>query len=302
MKKLIIWILSVILLVVAADILFGLGVKFYIRNYSLKGDYRSAEHLIKDSVDELVVLGSSVALNSINTKTLSDSLNISAFNGGSNGQNLPFYLTMLEVISNKPGLKTIILGMSENSLYSTGLGGRYNFLIPYYGNGYKGIDQRLESRSTLDRYLLKSSLYRYNTIWFRILLYTFVEPGIQGENGFIAKDLPSVFPQKMKYNDTSTDSVTAERADEFDRFVDICKQHNIRLIVCIPPRFEESSISPGEIFLKNRADKNDFELWFDATDTPLSADSSLFYDSVHLNYVGAKQYTDTVIARLKTGK
>ena len=89
MKKLVIWLLSVLLIVVAVDLLFGLGARYYLRTHSLKGDYRSADYLIKDSVDELVVLGSSVALNSINTKVISDSLGISAFNGGSNGQNFP---------------------------------------------------------------------------------------------------------------------------------------------------------------------------------------------------------------------
>lgn len=299
MKKLIVWILCTILIVVAFDILFGYVAKSYTSNFTLKGDYRSADHLIKDSVDDLVVLGSSVSLNSIDTKTLSDSLGISAYNGGSNGQTFPFYLTMLEIIADKPGLKTIILGMTENTLCSSGLGNRYNFLVPYYGSGHEGIDRRLESSSAMNKYLLKSSLYRYNTIWFRILLYTIVEPGIHGDCGFIAKGLPAVFPHKLSPVTQPDDSVTVERAEEFEQFVRICNDRNIRLIVCIPPRFEEPYPSAGEKFLKERAAKNDFELWFDATNTPLSADSTLFYDNVHLNYIGAKQYTDTIISRLK---
>ncbi|MBD5220268.1 MAG: hypothetical protein HDS72_08600 [Bacteroidales bacterium] len=299
MKKLVIWLLSVLLIVVAVDLLFGLGARYYLRTHSLKGDYRSADYLIKDSVDELVVLGSSVALNSINTKAISDSLGISAFNGGSNGQNFPYFLTMLEIIATKPGIKTVILGMKESSLYGSGLGSRYNFLVPYYKTGLKGIDERLENNSKLDKFFLRSSLYRYNTIWFRILLYMFIEPGIQGERGFIAKDVPAVFPHKLTPVSEPYDTVTAERAHEFEQFVRICNEHDIRLIVCIPPRFENEHLSAAETFLRNRAQNDDFELWYDLSSTPLSTDSTLFYDDVHLNYLGAKIYTDTIISRLK---
>lgn len=300
MKKLLIWILSVILIVVTVDILFGIGSRYYINKYQLKGDYRSSDHLINDSIEELIVLGSSVALNAIDTKAIADSLKINAFNGGSNGQTLPYYLTLMEIIAQKPGLKTVILGMNEQSFNDTGLGSRYNFLVPYYNTGHEGIDRRLESNSKLDKLLLKSSLYRYNNIWFRILLYSFIEPGIKGENGFVAKDIPAYFPNKTILNSLN-DSVTAERANEFDQFVKICSENNIRLIVCIPPRYElRQHSNAGERFLKERAHNQDFELWFDASTTDISNDSTLFFDNVHLNYVGAGRYTNLIIDRLKS--
>lgn len=299
MKKLLIWILSVVLIVVTADILFGVASRYYISKYQLKGDYRSSDHLINDSIEELIVLGSSVALNSIDTKALADSLKITSFNGGSNGQTLPFYLTLMEIIAQKPGLKTVILGMNEQSFNDTGLGPRYNFLIPYYDMGHEAIDQRFENNSKLDRLLLKSSLYRYNNIWFRILLYAFIEPGLKGENGFVAKDLPAYFPRKTILT-TINDSVTTERADEFDQFVNICAENNIRLIVCVPPRYEQRQhVNAGERFLKERAKNKDFELWFDASSTDISEDSTLFFDNVHLNYIGARRYTNIIIDRLK---
>lgn len=299
MKKLIIWITSIVVIVAATDIIFGWGIRYYTRNHTLKGDYRATEHLIKDSVDELVVLGSSVALNSINTKALSDSLGVSAYNGGSNGQSLPFYLTMLEIIADKPGLKTVILGMKEDGFCTTGLGPRFNLLMPYYETGHEGLDRRIESKSTLDKYLLKSSLYRYNTIWFRMLLYTIMEPGVQGERGFVAKDIPPVFPHKIPIEAIPEDTVDSGRINEFEQFVKICNDRNIRLIVCVPPRYEYAGTSAGGDYLRQRAMKKDFELWFDVTGTPLSADSTLFYDNTHLNFEGAKIYTDTIISRLR---
>lgn len=299
MKKILIWIVSIIIIVAVVDIIFGMGMSYYTRTHKLNGDYRATDHLIRDSVDELVVLGSSVALNSIDTKKVSDSLDIMAYNGGSNGQSLPFYLTLMEIIADKPGLKTVILGMKESSLCDEGLGNRYNLLVPYYDSGYEGIDSRMESKSALDKILLKSSLYRYNSIWFRILLYTFMDPGLVEECGFVAKDIPKYYPHKIKVEETE-DTVTDERRQEFEKFVSLCKEKNIRLIICVPPRYEDvGDKNPGELYLRERALSNDFELWFDVKDTSISYDSTLFYDNTHLNYLGADKYTDIVISRLK---
>ncbi len=143
MKKLLLWLGVVIGALILTDICFGIAAKHYISNRPLRGDYRNTEHLIKDSVEEFIVLGSSVALNSIDTKRISDSLGITSFNGASNGQTFPYYLTLMEILAKKPEVKTVILGMKEESLCEEGLGSRYNFLIPYYKMGYEGIDRRI---------------------------------------------------------------------------------------------------------------------------------------------------------------
>lgn len=297
MKKLIIWLAAIIGIVIAVDVLFGITARAYTDRFHLKGDYRSVDHIVNDTTDRLVVIGSSVALNSIDTGTLSDSLHIKAYNAGCNGQDFPYLLSLMEIIAGRQDLDTVILGFTESSLTGTGLGSRYNFLIPYYHRGFDGIDERLEGGSAFERLMLRSSLYRYNTIWFRILLYSFFEPGIPSGNGFIAKDIPPAFPNQ--YRVEARDAVTPERAQEFDAFVRLCRDNGIRLIVCIPPQYElPAEPTPVEEFLCERAATGDFELWLDNSSTPLSADSTMFYDPVHLNYAGAEIYTDTIINRL----
>lgn len=297
-KKTILWFAAVALAVVVADLAFGLATRRYIATTPLRGDYRSTDHIINGGGDSLLVLGSSVALNSVNTRMLSDSLGISAYNGGSNGQTFPYFLTMMEIAAERPALGTVILCMAEYNLADTGVGSRYNLLVPYYRTGHDGIDTRLESVSATDRVMLNSSLYRYNTIWFRILLYHFFEPGLQGDCGFIAKDIPAFYPHTDVV--TKDMQVTDERRREFDRFTALCRDRGIQLIVAIPPRYEDRRITTGtERFLRERAARDSFELWFDSADTPVSTDSTLFYDSTHLNYRGADRYTSLIIDRLR---
>lgn len=300
MKKAIIWILAVVAALVVVDILFGYVMKRFTQSAaSIGGDYRMSDHVLKeDTLENLLVIGSSVALNSLDTKMIEDSLGISAYNAGSNGQNMPYYLAIAETVIDRPGLETIVLGVADNAFTNTGAGSRINFLVPYYKAGYPAIDKCLENRSARDRIMYKSSLYRFNTIWFRILLYQFVEPGVKGKNGFIAKDIPAFFPKKTVVE--KDDTLTTERRDEFERLISICKEKNKRLIVCFPPRFEERRLTTSlEKYLQKRAAGGDFELWYDVTASPFSSDSTLFHDSEHINYRGADIYTKMIIERLK---
>lgn len=298
-KPLLLWLAIVIGCVAAADLVFGFLMQKYIDKYHLKGDYRTADYLLRENHDDdLVVLGSSVALNSINTAMLSDSLGIKAYNGGSNGQTFPYFQSMLEVIAENRNLKTVILGLAENNLSDTGLGERYNFLAPYYGQGYTGIDRRMENGSRLQSLLLESSMYRYNTAWFRILLYSITEPGIKGQNGFIAKDIPAIFPTVEER--THNISISPERAAQLDSVSTLCRAKDIKLIVCVPPRYENRHLETDvERQLQQRASRGDFTLWFDVASLPISRDSSLFYDNTHLNYRGADIYTRLLTERLR---
>ncbi len=297
-KKVLFWLAVVLGIVVAADVIFGVAMNKYISSCQLKGDYRSVDYILRNSDDEIMVLGSSVALNSINTATLQDSLGIKTYNGGSNGQTIPYYQTLLEIIAERPKLKTVIIGLVENNLSDIGLGERYRFLVPYYGRGFMPVDKRLEGMSKTEKIFLKSSLYKFNTVWFRMMLYNFVEPGIKGENGFIAKDIPPIFPKKDIIDRNIV--MSAERATQLEQMSELCRRKNIRLILCLPPRYEERRITTDvERQLRQRAMRGDFELWFDASCTPLSNDSTMFYDATHLNISGSKIYTDTVLQRLK---
>lgn len=298
MKRLLIWILIVVVLVVSVDIAIGVFTRDYLANHDLPGDYEAVDYLIKDSTDELLILGSSVALNSINTRKLGDSIKVRAYNAGANGQTFPYYLSMMEIAMRNPSLKTVILGFTESNMSETGIGSRFIFLVPYYQRGFDGIDQRLENAGPWNSIMLKSALYRYNTIWFRILLYHFINPGIKGDCGFVAKDIPAYFPERIE--GVSDMAPSFERMAEFDQFVRMCVDGGKRLIVVVPPCFlKHSGATDVETYLRQRSESGEFELWFDVHDTSLSKDSTLFYDNWHLNINGANVYTDTIIKRMK---
>ncbi len=302
MKKLLFWILGVLGVLIIADISVGLISGWYVRNHDLGGDYTSFSHLVNSFNEEGLVLGSSTALNSIDTKKLSDSLNVSFFNGASNGQTIPFYLTALQTAMRNKKPEYVLLGINVNDLIGKGMGDRYNFLVPYYGTGNQGIDEGLEKMSPKAKYLLKSNLYRFNTIWFRILLYHFITPNEVGENGFIAKPIPAEFPQRNKL-DLSSSKVTEERLSQLKTIIDLCRDNGIKLITFVPPTFVTyDNLAPIRKSLDSICNANNVPIYNDLYLEPFNSDSTLFFDNAHLNHNGAKIYSDLMIKRLRQNK
>lgn len=299
MKRLIIWLGCMIALVIAFDIAFGHWFDRYMAEHTLPGDYEITDHVLRDFDDDIVVLGSSVALNGINTRRMADSLGIKAFNGGANGQAFPFYLTMLKAIVGQKVPEHVILGLLPGSLEDTGAGVRYNFLAPYYGRNIADIDRCLAGDDAAEQMFLNSGMYRMNRIWFRIFLYNFISAGIKGENGFIAKPLPPAFPERISQDRDVV--MSEERRMQLKEFVELCHENNIVLTVVFTPQWltarqaEESAVRE----VRDICGKYGYRVFDDSVLAPFDSDSTLFYDNFHINIIGSDIYTDTLINRLR---
>lgn len=300
MRKFLIWIFVVIITVVIVDFSLGYLFKNYLSSHTLPGDYESVEKVLRHNDSDILVLGSSVALNSINTKTLEDSLGLSAFDGGGNGQTFPFFLTMLKGAISTHIPKIVILCVQPSALTGHGVGERYNFLTPYYGEGISDIDLNMDSLKKHNDLFMKSSLYKLNTIWFRVLLYFFITPDIRGENGHIAKPEPPSFPIKQS---GKIEHFSDERLIQLKEFINVCKKNDIELVLLFTPLytyFENLGESNNVIEqTSNLASEYGFKTFNDIALEPFASNPELFYDNSHININGTKIYTDTIINRLK---
>ncbi len=291
------YLLSVIALVVLFDITFGLVSNYYVKNYPLPGDYKSIDYIIKKSKDSILILGSSVALNSLMPSVIEDSLQLSCFNGGGNGQKIIFFRTMLDCVLKRYKPKMIILGLMESELSNDGLG-RYNFLTPYYHTGYEIIDSCLESKSRFQKFLMQSSLYRYNTSWFRLFLYHFITPNENGYKGFVAKSKP-LSPTIM--TETKGNQKLATNASStFNNIVKTCLDNNIKLIIYTPPLYTHITNPSATVdYIEDTCNKYNIPFYYDSQDSTFLSHNEWFHDNNHLDKEGAYVYTKQFIHRIR---
>ena len=304
MKKFSIWILSSIIALVLLDVAFGKAFAWYVRNCNLNGEFRNLDYLVKDAHEDVIILGSSVALQDINPNILSDSLGMSVFNGAAIDESIAYHLAALKMLVAHHSPKIIIFGEPPYSYLSDETGWRINMLTPYYGLGFPYVDSVLVENEKRAPWLMKSSLYRLNREWFRMLLFNFVNPYKDAKNGFIG--LPKV-DVKLDYNDASfRPKMNDIREVQLREFAQICKEHSIKLIFCFPPVYGYSDVdfSTTEMHAQIQSIVNDCGGTFidHLTSTPLSKDATLFYDHIHLNVEGATAYTKLLSFSLKQYK
>lgn len=294
------WIVGVVAMVICIDILAGVAMRTYHDRAGLKGDYVMIEHVMGGCRDSVLVIGSSVALNGIDTQAVSDSLKIPAYNAGVNGQNMPFFLTLLKALESSDAMpKVIILGIHGSDFYTEGAGRRYNILSPYYGRGNAYLDSILGSRGRFEPLFLKSNLYRYNTAWWRILLYELLSMKPDNPTGFVSKPIPPVFPERTPIPpDLNPMDIRRERLEEISDIIKICSSRRATLIIVFTPLYSYPYDRAIEKVRSIAAEYDDVLVWDDTELLPFSADSTMFYDAVHLNVNGAQAYTDTIITRL----
>lgn len=298
MKKFLIFLFGVIVLVVGLDYLAGKAVDSYVLSHRLPGDSYSIDYTLKDLNTDVVIIGNSHVLNSLMPSVLSDTLGLSVYNSASNGQQIPFFHTIQQCILKRYSPKAIILGVNEDVFMLKGIGDRYNILAPYYGLGFPMIDSCLTSQSKIDKLMHKSSFYRFNTIWWRILLYHIVNKGHEPD-GFIAMPQPP-FPPKLNVVTQETLYV-AETMAEFDRMLSECSAKNVKVIVIMPPIYvidrTNHTITKKVEEIVRRYDNA--MLINDASNKLFLSHPEYFFDDSHLNAEGALIYSKMKAPEIK---
>ncbi len=298
MKKVILYIIGIILCLTTADIIFGICSKYYIRNYRLIGRYQPLDRLIKEVDTDIILIGNSGVLNSVNPSIIEDSLSMTCYNGGITGQGVFFFETMVDCILQRHSPRMIIIGLRPEEVGGNIGEGIYDVLKPYYGMGYSSIDDHFNNTSGFDRVLLHSNLLRYNTIWVRVLLYMLFDDTTYPENGFMPLDKPSSIPQ-LHHIDGYEEPVKAKLAC-IERIIQKCKARNIEIAICFPPTL--SSFKKGDMPCVNAVsdlcNRYNTPCFIDYNNEYYQSHPELFYDTGHVNKFGADMYTKKISAQL----
>ena len=291
MKKVIIYIIGIILCLIIADIIFGICSKYYIKNYQLVGRYQPLDRLIKKVDTDIIFIGNSAILNSINPEIIEDSLSMTCYNGGTTGQGVFFFETVIDCILQRHTPKMFVVGLRPEEIGGNIGEGIYDVLKPYYGIGYTSIDEHFNNTSGFDRFLLHSNLLRYNTIWMRVLLYMLVDDTTYPENGFMPMNVPAHFPQ-LKQIETYEEPVKA-KLDCIERIIQKCKARNIDIVICYPPTlnsFKQNNL-PCVRAIEDLCHRYKTPCLIDYNNKDFQSHPELFYDNGHVNKDGADKYS-----------
>lgn len=288
-------------LIVLIDQIIGKIVPFYAQKQKID---KRLELLINNKInDEIIILGSSRALNNYNPWVIKNITGQSCYNLGYSGSNILFHEIILDLIlksKNKP--KTIIYNIDDfGILYNVdGIEFRKDVLFPFVEN--KLINEAINNN--LSKSYWATSIcqsYRQNVNFINAIRYL-----IYGQENFDYKtnnidslganllvhrklDSVPIFANKRIYPKVL--KINPDYLSAFIRIQNKCLINNIQLVLCYPPLF----LKPSK-FLKsevNTLKKSNIPIIIADT---LLQNAHYFFDNDHLNSKGANLYS-TIISK-----
>jgi hypothetical protein len=275
-----------LLIFVSLDQVLGLAFDYYY-NKVKSGTIYTTNYALKLSTDDILIFGASESTHSLISKQITDSLGLSCYNLGMDGQNILYQYALFNELLNRHRPKiiiisTVILNESEKTSLSP--------LFPYYSD-YTSIKEIILDYDINDKYKLFIKGYAYNSMLLKIIQGNITtEPGTKGyiplqsvSKNLIMDTIPfRIMPSTLTFK-------------YFERFLAACRENNIKVLVIAPPRFVKGIDEAEKLQIINLLERYSLQYYDFTTDTTFNNHPELFKDGPHLNHKGAIIFTDIII-------
>ena len=301
-KRFFLYLASVAAIVAATDMLSGLVLSRYVSTHDLPGDYMKINHMLRSGKEDILILGSSVGMNSFMPAEFERKFGLSCFNAGANDQSMEFHEVMLSAFLKRHRPKMVVLALRPHDILSKSRG-RFGMLRIFYKCGYPLIDRFLEDEGAWEKFCLNSTLYRFNTFGWRLLLYHLKSKDELADGGFVAKPVVAP-PAYTKMAELAPGDPlprpNREKLASFDAIASMCRAAGARLAVVLTPyHFDFGDTRPaGAALFEKICRERGIEFYNDTCNPKFSPRGELFFDNFHLNKDGAMLYTADFIERM----
>lgn len=304
--KLLLGAVAVCVLLVIADWTVGSwSEKMYCN--SKYGIFHRQLYCLKESKEEILIMGSSRAAHHYVPQIFEDSLNMSCYNAGSDGMCIYYHYTLLASMIERGATPNIVLYEVLNTDAEVSGGATFTLdaaldrMAPHYGE-FSAVTELFDLKDWKERIKLYSKTYRYNSKLVQTIKCNYIPwPENKGYEALIGKMNVKLTEQDLK----NGKKVTVEKLPEIEekkleyvkKFITLCEDNNIKLIFIYSPSYNRK-LPYGAKMIKEIASKNNVPFYNFVTDGKFN-NSELFYDRTHLNEDGAKLYTKEIIGLLK---
>lgn len=301
MKKSILNIVLFFAIVAIVDICFGKGMD-YIHARAKGGTTREMNNICLHKQYDVIVMGSSRAHHHYVPEIISDSLGMSCYNTGIDGNGIILMYGIYQMILDRYKPSLIIYDLSKGfDLYENPIdqnNTRYVSMLKPYARRPK-MDEIFKSLSWQEWVKTYFSLYCFNSITVTTIRdYLFERPfnvdGYEKETGV------------MNYEPTTSESEDSGILDSlklfyFEKYLRSLRENHIPVVCVLSPRYRsESSWRFQPLF--DLCTQYDVPVLDYYTDTTFSTHRELFKDATHMNDRGARLFTSQLVNDLKTTK
>ncbi len=300
MKKFLIKIFLLFSLVVLFDFAYGMAMKHIVKNIHTGGQGRD-NYICNKADEDILIFGSSRAVHHYNAQMLEDSLGMSSYNCGEDGNGIILNYGRLSMIKERHAPKIIIEDVSTTfDIFKNDNHQYLGWLKPHYDK--EDIDKIFLAVDESEKYKMASQMYRYNSKFIQYLLvYLTGISSSSGIKGFRPINAPfnamkvHKNPKKLLEN-YEVDSLKYEF---FNKFIDLSEGSRLYFVVS-PMWYGTDSLKYSSI--KAICKDRNIPFYDFSNDPKYVHNNDLFRDGTHMNAKGADEFTRDLIKLLKAHK
>lgn len=295
MIKFLKYIILFFVIIAIVDVFTGFAAR-YLNAHAKGGDTQNHYYIAYEMADSVLIFGSSRAIHHYNPKILEDSLGISVYNCGLDGNGILYNYGRLQSILNRYQPQIIIYDFIPSFDMDHDDYSKYIQWQKRLYDDVPGIKEIFHDVNPFEDIMMHSNLYKYNTSIIQMLSDNVKPQQIVSYHGF--KPLVEVMNYEVRSRSLEPQEWDELKLKYFKKFIEDCKLNNINLIISISPWYK--AVDSNEY-------ANMFALCKDynlpvidlLADPSISQNPQFFSDASHLNSAGADIFTSEFAKRIK---
>lgn len=299
MKRFVIRLLVFLAIMFLLDRGFGLAME-YLQDHAKGGYVGHHNYILHHANEDILIFGSSRAIHHYNPQIIEDSLGMSCYNCGQDGNGIVLFYGWWQMIKERYQPKMIIYDVNpgfdlligeNNSKYLGWLRSEYD---------YEEVKKVFEDIDPTEKYKMISMMYRYNSKFLQNIT-DYIHPLFNiSPNGFLPLEGEM---DKMKIKDGSEDkemsyAFDSQKLTYLEAFIKDTKKRGVQLIFVASPIWygkSELAFEPLTDICKN----NKIPFYDYSSDKNYVHNDRMFKDGSHLNAYGANEFTREICKILK---
>lgn len=302
MKKFLLKVLLFFACVVVMDLAFGHFFSF-LRTHANGGSTANCEYIANRATDDIIILGSSRATHHYVPQIIEDSLGMSCYNCGEEGNGIVLAYGRFKMLTSRYKPKLVIYEITpEFDYYNTEPNTKYlGYLRPYYSNdGIKGIFDDFDD--DLSFLKMKSKMYQ-NTAK---ILPNMVDNVIYRDN---MKGYSPLYGKINVDNTTGTSKKNGKKLEidslkmqYVERIIVDAQSMSVPIVFVISPKFGEVSNLANYEPVLALCRKYGVHYYNFTNRVPFTLNADYFQDNGHMNNQGAVAYTQLLVKEVLNNK
>ena len=298
MKQFLIKISILAVVIIVCDVIIGKTMDYMVNNITVGGRGRD-NYICDKSADDILIFGSSRAVHHYNSSMIEDSLGMSCYNCGEDGNGIILSYGRLRMVKERHQPKIIIHDINpkfdwlinDNSKYLGWLKTRYK---------RDGIAEIFEDIDRLEKYRLLSGLYRHNSVFLQNAV-TYIS-SVSNDTGVKGYRPMKGEMDKMKISFPNNNKVEGEIGVDSLKLKYIWKlikaSKGSKLYFVTSPTWYGMD-SKDLSLIRSICNSQKIELIDFSNNPKYVHNDSFFKDGTHLNEKGANEFTRDLINIIK---